>query len=322
MATMAAVTAAAPAMALGGVGGLVRLDSETRLVVNGLRGGVRDRGVRCVANSAAGQRAVEVQKVPAAAGMASQRGNKADELLERWAKQPASASGRGSETEAVRRLFMWDSLPKKEEVQLFSVYEINEHDRDSPAFLPFSTINISKPRINTSFLSGLSNLFTTLSGDHEHGLGDLVPFTNKIYDSTLRVRLGVTAGMTMVVKAYPGQGQKHHKKQKLFFPDRYEATYTFYLGDMGHVSAQGPFSSFEDTLLTITGGAGLFREAKGVIHLHNITPFKLFYTFHVRGVPELPKILTASPVEPNEFVQPCREAAACKAGFTLPNYTD
>lgn len=85
---------------------------------------------------------------------------------------------------------------------------------------------------------------------------------------------------------------------------------------------QGPFSSFEDTLLTITGGAGLFREAKGVIHLHNITPFKLFYTFHVRGVPELPKILTASPVEPNEFVHPCREAAACKAGFTLPNYTD
>lgn len=42
----------------------------------------------------------------------------------------------------------------------------------------------------------------------------------------------------MVVKAYPGQGQKHQKKQKFFFPDRYEAMYTFYLGDMGHVSAQ------------------------------------------------------------------------------------
>lgn len=85
---------------------------------------------------------------------------------------------------------------------------------------------------------------------------------------------------------------------------------------------QGPFSTFEDSLLTITGGSGLFREAKGVVHLHNITPFKLFYTFHVRGVPELPKILTSTPVEPNEYVQPCKEAVACKPGFALPNYTD
>lgn len=196
----------------------------------------------------------------------------------------------------------------------------------------------------------------------------------------------------MVVKAFPGKGQKHHTKHNFFFPDCYEATYTFYLGDMGHVSAQvhtqypdkflvslnsraccckslvqftealtlksnqrpntfslpisvricvgqkhsplssgwnssincvqGPFSTFDDTLLTITGGAGLFREARGVIHLHNITPFKLFYTFHVRGVPELPRILTSKPVEPNEHVQPRREAVACKPGFALPNYTD
>lgn len=216
---------------------------------------------------------------------------------------------------------MWDALPKREEVQLFSVYEINERDRNSPAFLPFSTINISKPQEN-GLLGGLQNMWSTLSGDHEHGLGDLVPFSNKLYDSSLQVRLGVTAGMAMVVKAFPGKGQKHHTKHNFFFPDCYEATYTFYLGDMGHVSAQGPFSTFDDTLLTITGGAGLFREARGVIHLHNITPFKLFYTFHVRGVPELPRILTSKPVEPNEHVQPRREAVACKPGFALPNYTD
>lgn len=140
----------------------------------------------------------------------------------------------------------------------------------------------------------------------------------QIYDSSLKMRLGITAGMTMVVKSYPGQGQSHHTKQQFFFPDRYEAMYTFYMGDMGHVSAQGPFSTFEDTLLTITGGAGLFREAKGVVHLHNITPFKLFYTFHVRGVPELPSLLTSTPVEPCEYVQPCREAVSCKPGFALP----
>lgn len=60
----------------------------------------------------------------------------------------------------------------------------------------------------------------------------------QLYDSSLQVRLGVTAGMAMVVKAFPGKGQKHHTKHNFFFPDCYEATYTFYLGDMGHVSAQ------------------------------------------------------------------------------------
>jgi allene oxide cyclase len=74
-------------------------------------------------------------------------------------------------------------------VQLFSVYEINEHDRDSPAFLPFSTINISRARTNTNLLGGLQSLFSTLSGDHEHGLGDLVPFTNKVGCLTIPLKL-------------------------------------------------------------------------------------------------------------------------------------
>lgn len=69
-------------------------------------------------------------------------------------------------------------------MQLFSIYEINERDRDSPAFLPFSTINISKtsasPKHDNGLVDGLLNLWSTLSGSHEHGLGDIVPFTNKV----------------------------------------------------------------------------------------------------------------------------------------------
>ena len=36
-----------------------------------------------------------------------------EELLDRWAKEPAPRSGKNPESEAVRRLFMWDALPKK-----------------------------------------------------------------------------------------------------------------------------------------------------------------------------------------------------------------
>jgi hypothetical protein len=52
------------------------------------------------------------------------------------------------------------------ETQTFSVYELNEFDRDSPAFLEFSSQTVN--RVNP------------LTGAHVHALGDQVPFTNKV----------------------------------------------------------------------------------------------------------------------------------------------
>ncbi len=58
------------------------------------------------------------------------------------------------------------SILRAAETQTFSVYELNEFDRDSPAFLEFSsqTVNRANP----------------LTGAHVHALGDQVPFTNKV----------------------------------------------------------------------------------------------------------------------------------------------
>lgn len=49
-----------------------------------------------------------------------------------------------------------------DEVQEFKVYEINERDKGSPVFLPFG---------------GRKDATT---GAHTNGLGDLVPFSNKV----------------------------------------------------------------------------------------------------------------------------------------------
>lgn len=87
------------------------------------------------------------------------------------------------------------------------------------------------------------------------------------------------------------------------------------------VVLQGPFVNFQDTLMSVTGGTGFFAEARGVIRLHNLTPFKFFYTFHLRGVPELPKLLSGEIVNPTIEVTSHPDAAACKPGYTLPNYT-
>lgn len=84
---------------------------------------------------------------------------------------------------------------------------------------------------------------------------------------------------------------------------------------------QGPFVNFQDTLMSVTGGTGFFAEARGVIRLHNVTPFKFFYTFYLKGVPELPKQLSGEIVKPNIEVTSHPDAAACKPGYTLPNYT-
>ncbi|XP_058179176.1 allene oxide cyclase, chloroplastic-like [Rhododendron vialii] len=177
------------------------------------------------------------------------------------------------------------STPTK--IQELYVYEINERDRGSPAYL-----RLSQKPVNS--------------------LGDLVPFSNKVYSGDLKKRLGITAGICILIKNEP------EKKG-----DRYEAVYSFYFGDYGHISVQGPYLTYEDTYLAVTGGSGIFEGAYGQIKLHQIIfPFKLFYTFYLKGIPDLPAELLGTPVPPSVEVVPTPAAKACEAGATIANFSD
>ncbi|KAG8373714.1 hypothetical protein BUALT_Bualt11G0053400 [Buddleja alternifolia] len=172
-------------------------------------------------------------------------------------------------------------------VQQLNVYEINERDRGSPAYL-----RLSQKSVNS--------------------IGDLVPFTNKLYTGDLKKRAGITAGLCVLIKNEP------EKKG-----DRYEATYSFYFGDYGHIAVQGPYLTYEDTCLAVSGGSGIFEGVYGKVKLQQIIfPFKLFYTFYLKGIPELPAELVVEPVAPSPAVEPTAAAKACEAGATLPNFTD
>ncbi|KAI3462520.1 hypothetical protein Pfo_019183 [Paulownia fortunei] len=172
-------------------------------------------------------------------------------------------------------------------VQELNVYEINERDRGSPAYL-----RLSQKTVNS--------------------LGDLVPFSNKVYTGDLKKRAGITAGLCVLIKNEP------EKKG-----DRYEATYSFYFGDYGHIAVQGPYLTYEDTYLAVTGGSGIFEGVYGQAKLHQIVfPFKLFYTFYLKGIPDLPAELLGEPVAPSPAVEPTAAAKACEPGATLPNFTD
>ncbi|KAJ9564760.1 hypothetical protein OSB04_000726 [Centaurea solstitialis] len=168
------------------------------------------------------------------------------------------------------------------------VYEINERDRGSPAYL-----RLGQKPVNS--------------------LGDLVPFTNKVYSADLKTRLGITAGICILIKNMP------EKKG-----DRYEAIYSFHLGDYGQISVQGAYLTMEDTYLSVTGGTGIFAGAYGQVKLQQLVfPFKLFYTFYLQGLAaDLPAELLVTAVTPSPAVEASPAAKACEDGAAGPNFTD
>ncbi|KAJ4780669.1 Allene oxide cyclase [Rhynchospora pubera] len=178
-----------------------------------------------------------------------------------------------------------DAKPGK--VQELYVYELNERDRGSPAYL-----RLSQKEVNS--------------------LGDLVPFSNKVYHGNLEKRLGITSGICILIQHVPEKNG-----------DRYEAIFSFYFGDYGHISVQGPYLTYEDTYLAVTGGSGIFEGVTGQVKLHQIVfPFKIFYTFYLKGIPDLPQELLGTPVVPSPEVEPTPAAKAAEPHAALKNYTD
>ncbi|KAK8630449.1 hypothetical protein V6N13_079241 [Hibiscus sabdariffa] len=178
-----------------------------------------------------------------------------------------------------------NSTPEK--VQELHIYEINERDRGSPAYL-----RLSQKPVNS--------------------LGDLVPFSNKLYKGDLEKRIGITAGICILIE---------HKPEKK--GDRYEAIYSFYFGSYGHIAVQGAYLTYEDTYLAVTGGSGIFEGVSGQVKLHQIVfPFKIFYTFYLKGIGELPAELLCNPVEPHPGVEATPAAKACEPHATVAGFTN
>lgn len=194
-----------------------------------------------------------------------------------------AASGPSAAKRSLTVLSQTNSTPK---VQELNVYEINERDRGSPAYL-----RLSQKTVNT--------------------LGDLVPFSNKLYTGDLQKRVGITAGICILIE--------HKEEEK---GDRYEAIYSFYFGDYGHIAVQGPYLTYQETQLAVTGGSGIFAGVSGHVKLQQlIFPIKLFYTFYLSGIPDLPAELCVTPVPPSPAVEPSPAARACAPGSTVLHFT-
>ncbi|CAK7344465.1 unnamed protein product [Dovyalis caffra] len=111
-----------------------------------------------------------------------------------------------------------------------------------------------------------------------------------LYTGDLQNRIGISGGIRVLIQNKP------EKKG-----DRYEAIYSFYFGDYGHISVQGSYFTYEDTYLAVTGGSG-----KGRTGLKK----------------DLPDEQLGKAVEPNNAVEPSAEAKACEPNAVIANYTD
>lgn len=103
----------------------------------------------------------------------------------------------------------------------------------------------------------------------------------------------------------------------------YEAIYSFYFGEYGHISVQGSYLTYEDTYLAVTGGSGVFAGVYGQVLLHQIVfPFKIYYTFYLQGIPDLPEELICTPVKPSPTAEASPAAKAAEPHAALKRYTD
>ncbi|KAH8935920.1 hypothetical protein BDL97_17G056100 [Sphagnum fallax] len=211
--------------------------------------------------------------------------NPAEAFTEHFGNLPSSDITHSSVTESADRLFVWESIPKLAEAQTFSVYELNEFDRDSPAFLEFSRQTVNKVDPDT--------------GAHIHALGDQVAFTNKLHDGSLKLRLGITAGICLLMKHYPGMGTPEMKRQQVFFTPERRDTGIYRMGTW--ILNNGSVCELPGYIDEHHRRSGFLQRGKRsssppTQHLS----LQILYTFTLTGIPELPKHLTASVVQPSE----------------------
>jgi len=134
----------------------------------------------------------------------------------------------------------------------------------------------------------------------------------QLYTGDLQKRIGITSGICILIQ------NKAEKKG-----DRYEAIFSFYFGDYGHIAVQGPYLTYEDSYLAVTGGSGIFEGVKGQVKLHQIVyPFKILYTFYLKGIKDLPQELLVKTVEPIPSVEASPAAKALEPHATLAGFTD
>jgi len=88
-------------------------------------------------------------------------------------------------------------------------------------------------------------------GTGKDNVGDVLTFTNPIFDAANQTEIGADQGYCV----------------RLLVGKTYECHWTLKLA-RGQIAVDGPFDDAGDTMLAITGGTGAFNGARGEMKLH------------------------------------------------------
>lgn len=95
------------------------------------------------------------------------------------------------------------------------------------------------------------NAISVHGGKAADNVGDILTFTNPVFDAANAVKLGFDQGYC--VRLVVGQS--------------YECHWTLSLAQ-GQIAVDGPLLDAADTVLAVTGGTGLYSTARGELLLH------------------------------------------------------
>lgn len=92
---------------------------------------------------------------------------------------------------------------------------------------------------------------TTDTGKAGDSVGDILTFSNKVFDDRNDKQVGTDNGFCL----------------RTVVGEAYECNWTTFLAD-GQIAAEGPFYDAKDSILTITGGTGAYDGMHGQLKLH------------------------------------------------------
>lgn len=95
--------------------------------------------------------------------------------------------------------------------------------------------------------------------------GDLLTFANPVYNAANTNQVGRDQGDC--VRIDPAGG-------------KWECRWITWLGS-GGITVEGPFYDTRDSTMAVTGGTGRYANARGVMHLHALSPTEFRFTYEI-----------------------------------------
>ncbi|MQL81684.1 hypothetical protein Taro_014138 [Colocasia esculenta] len=181
-----------------------------------------------------------------------------------------------------------EMLPRNHgKVQELCMYKMYERNRESPAHL----------RLNQKQV--------------ENALGDLVPFTNKIFHENLKKQLGITAGLCVLIEHIPEKNGGD-----------YTASTSATTGTSQCMAPTSPTRTSTSPSLAASGSSPVPTARQSCSSSSSPSRSSTPFTCRESQTSLLTAELLGAPMPPSPTVEPTPEATACEPHHTIKNFTD